>query len=138
MTPATSIRPSQFPSNSLGSPMETQEAGMAKSYHLFRDAAGYPRATFSEPPRNRGLIGLFLQMDVGSNVSYCERLQALTQAILAGQHPSWEGTGNLFTVTVTPDRVLIQNEYADDDENVDVSPGEFIEILQAWRALITG
>ena len=105
---------------------------------MYLDADGNPQARFIEPPRNRGLIGLFLQMDVGRNSAFTQTLLATTQEILRDQRTTFEGTGNLFTVIITRDRVRIENAYADDDdESVELTPEEFVEILQTWKALIT-
>jgi|GEM_PF-3734693 len=111
---------------------------MVKSYHLDYDTNGYPRAHFTEPPNNRSLIGLFLQMDVGQSCANCDDWIAATHAVVSGAQPSFEGTGNLFTISIKPEQVRIENAYADEDEAewIEVEPQEFLQILNDWKNLL--
>jgi uncharacterized protein YacL (UPF0231 family) len=110
---------------------------LPESYHMYRDEDGYPRADFT-PPQDGArhyLIGIFLSTDVGSDVDSVTQLIETTEAVVQGQQTSFDGTGNLFTVAITPGQVRIENAY-DEDEVVETRPKFFLEVLSDWKNLI--
>jgi hypothetical protein len=105
-----------------------------KSYEMYQDADGYLRANFFVSPENRDLIGLFLETDIGGDASHCNELINETQGALQGQNIILEDIGNLFIVTITSEKVQIENLY-DEGRRIELSCQEFLDILTDWLAL---
>jgi hypothetical protein len=106
------------------------------TYRMFYDDQGNPRASFAEPPAGRGLIALWLQMDIGGNAGWCQELIDQAAAVVQSGQGSVDVTGNLFGVTVTPDRTQIENVYNEDDA-VELASSELVAILRDWRELLS-
>lgn len=106
------------------------------TYRMFYDDQGNPRASFAEPPAGRGLIALWLQMDIGSNAGWCQDLLDQVAAVVQSGQGVVDVTGNLFGVTVNPDRTQLENVYNEDD-SVELASSELVAILQDWHHLIS-
>lgn len=104
-------------------------------YRMFLDEQGYPRAVFNELPARYGLIGLWLQMDVGHNSTWYHELIAAADTVRASNSGAYEASGNLFAVTIEPEQTKIENLYNEEDTVV-VPTAELRRILQDWLGLI--
>lgn len=104
-------------------------------YRMFLDDQGHPRATFVEPPAGYGLLGLWLQMDVGRNSAWCQELIDATEAVLASAQERYEASGNLFALTLNRQSASVENLYNEEDV-VEIPAAELLVILNDWKILI--
>jgi len=100
---------------------------------FYSDADGAPRARCEGPGRT--LAG-FLESDLqDSTVAAHEVLRALDE-VAAGRVPSWERTGNAYTLTLTPEDAILEDELDDEAEPYVLSLPELRDILADWVAFL--
>ena len=100
---------------------------------LYRDGQGLPRARAEAPD---DLLARFLESDVQGSVITAYDILGMLDRVESGETDLWEGTGNAYTLTLTPHGALIQDELADDTEALHLPLAEMREALSAWIALL--
>ena len=101
---------------------------------LYRDSSGDPRA---HGEKGRELLARFLESDVQASVSHGRRLLAAIDKVAGGHLDEWEGTGNAYTLSLSPDGADIEPEM-DDDEPLHLTLGELREALARWVKHVEG
>jgi uncharacterized protein YacL (UPF0231 family) len=81
--------------------------------HFYRDDAGDPRASGSEP---KELLARFLESDVQGSESYAGEILAAIERVAAGEEESWQETGNAHTLILDSEGATIEAEYEEDGE----------------------
>jgi uncharacterized protein YacL (UPF0231 family) len=102
---------------------------------LYRDSAGDPRA------RGRGhgrLAAGFLESDLQDSPAAAREVLRALDAVESGREPSWERTGNAYTLTLSPEGALIQDENAEDAKPRSFSLPEIRKILMDWVSFLEG
>ena len=103
------------------------------------DEHGFRRAEVSPPYQ---LLGWYLEDDVQGSLYHCKLLFSEIEKVKAGVEPEFSGTGNAHTVTITRDKVVIENEYLIESEDCDISRiceiplVEFEQALTQWFEFI--
>ena len=97
---------------------------------LYRDSRGLPRAAGDD------LLSRFLESDVQGSVITAYDILGMMDRVESGETELWEGTGNAYTLTLTRDGALIQDELADDPGELHLSLAELREALNAWVGLL--
>jgi uncharacterized protein YacL (UPF0231 family) len=103
---------------------------------LYRDEQGLPRAR-SEAPDD--LLARFLESDVQGSVITAFDILGMLDRVESGETDRWEGTGNAYTLTLTPGGAWIQDEQdelADDTEALHLPLSDLREALNAWIGLL--
>lgn len=100
--------------------------------NFIRDIDGVPRAHAAAPFEE---LGFYLQDNVQSPRACAELLRFLQQ-IRSGERTSWQGTGNVHTLTLTPDTATIRNEFTEPPETCELSLDAFEQALREWRNLL--
>jgi uncharacterized protein YacL (UPF0231 family) len=101
--------------------------------HLHRDSVGELRAQ-SSPPHE--LLGHFLEDDVQQSMSYCREILAAIDQVSSGEMHSWEQTGNAHTLTLYPDRAIIEAEFDDSAAPCHLSLSELRDAVRRWLEFI--
>lgn len=91
---------------------------------------GFPRAEISPPCEP---LASFLEQDIHS-AGAAEELIDMIRSVDAGEMDQWEGTGNAFTITLTPGSAHLENEYAPEEHCV-VSSADLAIALRGWMSL---
>lgn len=97
---------------------------------LYRDDQGLPRAGGED------LLARFLESDVQGSVITAYDILGMLDRVESGETDLWEGTGNAYTLTLTSEGALIQDELADEVEALHLPLAELREALNAWVALL--
>ena len=97
---------------------------------LYRDGQGLPRAAGDD------LLSRFLESDVQGSVITAYDILGMLDRVESGETELWEGTGNAYTLTLTRDGALLQDELADDPVEFHLSFAELREALNAWVGLL--
>lgn len=84
------------------------------------------------------LLAQYLVSDVQESPEVTQMLLDLVDQVASGDLESWEGTGNAFTLTLTPKGATIQPEFGSDTEPRHVSLDDLREALGGWLAVIQG
>ena len=100
----------------------------------YRGKDGYPRVDVGEAHPE---IGRFLEGDVQSSMGHCKELIEIAEQVELGRCPSYSGTGNAHTVTITPTGVTIENEWDESLGIAKLSIAEFKQCLQLWLECIS-
>lgn len=82
------------------------------------------------------LLDQYLQSDVQGSPEVTRMLLDLVDRVASGDLEEWEGTGNAFTLTLTPEGATIFPELALDPEPCHVSLAELRDALSGWLARI--
>ncbi|MBI1929410.1 YacL family protein [Candidatus Poribacteria bacterium] len=103
------------------------------------DPSGIRRAEVSPPYE---LVGWYLMDDVQGGIYSCKELLSIIEKVKTGVESEYSGTGNAHTITITKDKVVIENEYLIESEDCDISRiceiplFEFEKALTQWFELI--
>jgi hypothetical protein len=100
---------------------------------LYRDGRGLPRARAGGAD---DLLARFLESDVQGSVITAYDILGMLDRVESGETDLWEGTGNAYTLTLTPDGALIQDELEDDAEALHLPLAELRDALNAWVGLL--
>lgn len=102
---------------------------------FYIDEQGWLRADL---PERYMVASHFLESDVQGNLEWTRELRRLVaeyRAAKAGE--TWEGTGNAWTLILTPEGARIEFELSDDAEpSLDLSLEELDELLAGWEQLL--
>jgi uncharacterized protein YacL (UPF0231 family) len=99
----------------------------------YRDSAGDPRA------RGRGharLAAGFLESDLQDSPAAAREVLRALDAAESGREPSWERTGNAYTLTLSPEGALIQDENAEDSKPHPLSLAALREAVASWLSFL--
>ena len=77
-------------------------------------------------------LARYLKSDVQESPEVTLMLLELVDQVASGDLESWEGTGNAFTLTLTPEGATIQPEFGADTEPRRVSLDELRDALEDW------
>jgi hypothetical protein len=97
------------------------------------------RAEVNPPYR---LLGWYFEDDVQGSLYTCKLLFSEIEKVKAGIVPEVSGTGNAHTITITPDKVVIENEYLIESDDFQMSRtcempvAEFEKALTQWFEFI--
>ncbi len=80
------------------------------------------------------LLAQYLVSDVQESPEVARRLLDLVDRVATGELDCWEGTGNAWTLTLTPEGATLYPEFALDAEPLRVSLAELREALSGWLA----
>ncbi len=101
----------------------------------YRDSAGDPRA------RGRGqgrLAAGFLESDLQDSPAAAREVLRALDDVESGREPSWERTGNAYTLTLSPEGVTIQDENAEDFKPHSLSLAALREAVSGWLSFLEG
>lgn len=82
------------------------------------------------------LLAEYLVSDVQESPEVARMLLDLVDRVVAGELDCWEGTGNAWTLTLTPEGATLYPEFALDAEPLRVSLAELRDALSGWLARI--
>lgn len=108
------------------------------------DAEGRPRARWLVTGPVEVVLPQFLETDLGFNRSYGEFLVDQAQRVCSGEVPSWEGTGNAFSVMLGPEMTTIEPLYPSEksssssSEAVSLPTTELVAVLERWLGMVGG
>jgi hypothetical protein len=94
---------------------------------FFLDNEGYPKAEIEQPFQ---LLESFLLADV-QTPELCNRFLEGIKTVELGILPSWDCTGNLYTVTLSAHKGHIENVY-DEDEKCNIPLQDIKQLLVDW------
>lgn len=83
-------------------------------------------------------LAQYLVSDVQESPEVTLLLLELVDQVASGELDRWEGTGNAFTLTLTPEGATIQPEFGSDTEPRHVSLDDLRDALEDWLAAIEG
>jgi len=97
------------------------------------DEHGFRRAEVSPPYQ---LLGWYLEDDVQGSLYHCKLLFSEIEKVKAGVEPEFSGTGNAYTITITGDKVLLEDEYSEPLTTCEIPLFEFEQALTQWFEFI--
>jgi uncharacterized protein YacL (UPF0231 family) len=100
-----------------------------------RDADGDPRA---EAEDGRDHLAGWLESDVQGSVSLGRKILAAVDKVAVGDLDEWERTGNVYTVTLSPEGAEIRFELDDEAEPLHVHLAELRDTLERWIDFVAG
>ncbi|HTG36125.1 MAG TPA: YacL family protein [Thermoanaerobaculia bacterium] len=99
----------------------------------YRDSAGDPRA------RGRGhgrLVAGFLESDLQDSPAAAREVLRALDHVESGREPSWERTGNAYTLTLSPKGAAVQDENAEDSKPYRLPLAALREAVAGWLSLL--
>jgi hypothetical protein len=96
------------------------------------DEHGFRRAKVSPPYE---LLGWYFEGDVQASIYHCKLLFSEIEKVKAGIVPETSGTGNAHTITITPDRVVIENEFLIESDDSQMSRTCEMPLIEFEKAL---
>jgi len=100
---------------------------------VYFDSHGYPRAEY-QPPHE--VLGWYLEQDVQNSPATCEELLRLSDEVINGNRPDWQGVGNAHTLSIKGNCVCIENEFSDSGTLCELSIEDFKTALLSWKELV--
>jgi uncharacterized protein YacL (UPF0231 family) len=100
---------------------------------LYRDSAGDPRA------RGRGNIRVvagFLESDLQDSPAAAREVLSAIERVESGREPSWERTGNAYTLSLSPEGATIQDENAEDSKPRSFALAALREAVGGWISFL--
>jgi uncharacterized protein YacL (UPF0231 family) len=97
----------------------------------YRDAAGDPRAK----GHDRRLAG-FLESDLQDSPAAAREILRAIDQVESGREPSWERTGNAYTLTLSPEGAMIQDENDESARPHALSLPELREAVAGWASFL--
>jgi uncharacterized protein YacL (UPF0231 family) len=101
--------------------------------HFHWDDDGSPRARGKG--YHRALAG-FLESDLQDSPAAAREVLRALDRVESGHAPSWERTGNAYTLTLSPDGATIQDEQAEDAKPHAVPLAALREALAGWASFL--
>ena len=99
----------------------------------FIDAKGYPRAASSD--REMEAVAAYLEQDIQTSNHSIELIEEAVTKVKNRTLSEWEGTGNAFTIQLTLNSVLIENEF-DQSQASELSLEDFEQALSSWKSIV--
>jgi len=102
---------------------------------FYRDSAGDPRV------RGRGhgrLVAGFLESDLQDSPTAAREVLRALDSVESGREPSWERTGNAYTLTLAPEGATIQDENAEASKPRPLSLAALREAVTGWVSFLEG
>lgn len=100
-----------------------------------RDAAGDPRAQADE---GGDLLAGWLESDVQGGASLGHKILTAIDKVASGDLDEWERTGNVYTLTLSPEGADIRPELEEEAEPLHLSLAELREALARWLDFVEG
>lgn len=100
---------------------------------FYRDSAGDPRARCKG--RGRVLAG-FLESDLQDSPAASGELLSAIDRVESGREPSWERTGNAYTLTLSPKGAAVQDENAEDSKPYRLPLAALREAVTGWLSFL--
>ncbi len=97
---------------------------------IFRDDTGRPHADRTALP---AVWADFLETEVRGGRKRCEALLDVVESVAAGRSETWEESGNLYGLTLSPGGARIMNLFDDRAMPLSLSLEELRMALLAWR-----
>jgi uncharacterized protein YacL (UPF0231 family) len=100
---------------------------------FYWDRAGAPRA------RCKGIekvVGGFLEGDLQDSTASAQEVLRAIDDVESGRIPSWERTGNAYTLTLSPEGTEIMDEMDDAGEAYPLSLSEIRELVEDWLSFL--
>jgi uncharacterized protein YacL (UPF0231 family) len=97
--------------------------------HFHWDDDGSPRARGQG--RGRTMAG-FLESDLQDSPAAAREVLRALDDVESGRAPSWERTGNAYTLTLSPEGATIQDENAEDSGLSHLSLPEIRDVVSGW------
>jgi hypothetical protein len=91
----------------------------------------------ADPNGLHPLIASYLEQDVQGCIPTCLKLVGILDEFKAGRRDERSGTGNAHTVTIRPDVVVIENDWAEDFGEARLSHDVFRACLEDWMQFIS-
>lgn len=102
---------------------------MTVNLQIFKDEDGNLRVRTDEA---YGPMAWYLEQDVQCDLEHGKQMLEICSRI-ATVGGEWSGTGNAHTVTVTPIKVRIENEFVEGAAGIcELDLGDFRESLSSW------
>ena len=102
---------------------------------FYRDSAGDRRA------RGRGhgrVMAGFLESDLQDSPAAAREVLRALDDVESGRAPSWERTGNAYTLTLSPKGAMVQDENAEDPKPRSFSLAALREAVAGWVSFLEG
>jgi uncharacterized protein YacL (UPF0231 family) len=100
---------------------------------LYRDSAGDPRARGKGHDR---LLAGFLESDLQDSAAAAREILRAVDQVESGREPSWERTGNAYTLTLSPEGARIQDENAEDAKPHALALAELRQAVADWASFL--
>lgn len=100
---------------------------------FYWDRAGDPRARCKGIAR---VVAAFLESDLQDSSAAAREVLNAIDEVEAGRLPSWERTGNAYTLTLSPDGTEIMDEMDDAGEPYPLSLSEIREVVSDWLVFL--
>lgn len=100
---------------------------------FYWDKAGDPRARRKVLP---GVVAGFLESDLQDSAAATQEVLNAIDEVEAGRLPSWERTGNAYTLTLSPEGTEIMDEMDDAGEPYPLSLSEIREVVSDWLSFL--
>jgi uncharacterized protein YacL (UPF0231 family) len=102
-----------------------------------RDAAGDPRAQGKE---GREILAGWLESDLQGSAALGHKILAAVDKVAAGDLDEWERTGNLYTLTLSPEGADLRVELTGDEETaaepLHLSLAELRDAIARWVGFV--
>ena len=90
---------------------------------------GYPCCDVGEVNHN---MALFLMSNVQGSSQDCQKSRERLSLVQNGTLPQFRGTGNAYTCTITPEDVVLEPLWDEEQGIGHVTHEQFLECLNAW------
>jgi uncharacterized protein YacL (UPF0231 family) len=100
---------------------------------FYWDSAGDPRARCKGIAR---VVAGFLESDLQDSAEAAREVLSAVDDVESGRLPSWERTGNAYTLTLSAEGTEILDEMDDEAEPYPLSLSEIREVVADWAAFL--
>jgi uncharacterized protein YacL (UPF0231 family) len=100
---------------------------------FYWDKDGAPRARCRKIAK---VVGGFLESDLQDSTEAANEVLNAIDEVESGRLPSWERTGNAYTLTLSPDGTEIMDEMDDAGEAYPLSLSEIRELVGDWLTFL--
>lgn len=100
---------------------------------FYLDAAGDPRARLAKSWER---VAHFLESDLQGSAEHAREILAAIDRLERGEIEAWEETGNVHTLSLTPQGAEIQSEIDPDAAPFHLSLSQLRRILHGWREFL--
>ena len=100
---------------------------------FYSDDTGAPRARCEGHGR---VVAGFLESDLQDSLAAAHEVLRAVDDVAAGRAPSWERTGNAYTLTLAPDGATLQDEIDEEAEPYALSLPELREVVADWVSFL--